>query len=71
MKGAFDGASHSNIRRSNIRGNVNVAAQPPVKAATNKASRMPARSQVPRVRAIGPTARANRPPNRSGRNRYC
>ena len=71
MKGAFDGASHSNIRRSNIRGNVNIAGQPPVKVATNEASRMQARSQAPRARATGPTAMANRPPNRSGRNRYC
>ena len=65
------GASCSNIRRSNIRGNVNVAGQPPVKAATNEASRMPARSQAPRARATGPTAMAYRPPNRSGKNRYC
>ena len=71
MNAALDGASHSNIRRSNIRGNVNVAGQPPVKAATNKASRMPARSQALRARATGPTAMANRPPSRSGRNRYC
>ena len=70
MKGAFDGASHSNIRRSNIRGNVNVAGQPPVKAATNEASRMPARSQAPRARLTGSAAMANRPSNRSGRNRY-
>ena len=70
MKAALDGASHSNIRRSNIRGNVNVAGQLPVKAATNEASRMPARSQAPRARATGSTAMANRPPNRSGRNRF-
>ena len=65
----MDGSSCSNIRRSNIRGNVNVAGQPPVKAATNEASRMPARSQAPRARATGPIVMANRPPNRSGRNR--
>ena len=70
MKAALDGASHSNIRCSNIRGNVNVAGQPPVKAATNEASRLPARSQAPRARVTGSTAMANRPPNRSGGNRF-
>ena len=53
------------------RGTVDVEGQPPMKAATTGASRMPARSQVPRARATGPTAMAKRPPNRSGRNRYC
>ena len=71
MKAALDGASCSNIRRSNIRGNVNVAVQPPVKATTKEASRMPARSQAQRVRAASPAAIANRPSNRSGRNRYA
>lgn len=47
------------------RGNVEVGGQPPMKAATNGASRMPARSQAPRARPTGPPAMANRPPNRS------
>ena len=49
---------------------VDVGGQPPLKAATAGASRMPARLQAPRAKATGPTAKANRQPNRSGGNRY-
>merc|ERR1719479_10480 len=47
------------------RGNVEVGGQLPMKAASNGASRMPARSQAPRSRPTGSPAMANRPPNRS------
>merc|ERR1719510_2229986 len=47
------------------RGNVEVGGQPPMKAASNGASRMPARSQAPRAKPTGPPAMANRTPKRS------
>merc|ERR1719273_888108 len=47
------------------RGNVEVGGQPPMKAASSGASRMPARSQAPRARPTGSPAMTNRPPNRS------
>ena len=50
------------------RGNVDVGGQAPMKAVTNGASRMPARSQAPRSRPVAPPASTNRTPMRPGRN---
>merc|ERR1719281_1704033 len=46
------------------RGNVEVGGQAPMKAVTNGASRMPARSQAPRSRPAPPPASSNRTPMR-------
>ena len=51
------------------RGNVEVGGQAPMKAVTNGASRMPARSQAPRSRPAPPPASSNRTPMRPGTNK--
>ena len=51
------------------RGNVEVGGQAPMKAVTNGASRMPARSQAPRSRPAPPPASSNRTPMRPGINK--
>ena len=51
------------------RGNVEVGGQAPMKAVTNGASRMPARSQAPRSRPAPPPASSNRTPMRPGKNK--
>jgi len=49
------------------RGNIDVGgSNPPMKAVTNGASRMPARSQAPRSRPAPPPASSNRTPMRPG-----